>query len=314
MWDYLDIEFPEPGSGKEVYGGFYTQEEIRDVVAYATERHIAVMPEIEMPGHSLAALWSYPNLACTPEASEIFRKEIGMPEPNVFCAGKEETFESLCGVLDEVIDLFPSKHIHVGGDEVFKVLFENCDRCRQRMKDEGLTTVDELQSYFIQRMERFINSKGRILVGWDEILQGGLAPNAIVMSWRGIQGGLDAARAGHDVIMTPYSHCYFDFGYDKSPTPHVLEFKPVPDEMTEEEAAHVLGGQANLWTEYVPDLPTVHRMLLPRLASMSEILWSGKPDLPDFNDRLDLYKRRLKSMRLEWMEDETTSVPQHNEA
>lgn len=312
VWDYLDIDFPEPGATEEVYGGFYTHDDIREVVAYAEARHITVMPEIEMPGHSLAALWSYPELGCTPAAVEVFRTEVGMREPNVFCAGKERSFEFLSDVLEEVISLFPSKYIHVGGDEVFKVLFENCADCRQRMIDEGLQTVDELQSYFIRRMEKFVNSKGRILVGWDEILQGGLAPNAVVMSWRGVQGGLDAARAGHDVIMTPYSHCYFDFGYDQSPTKHVAEFDPVSDGMSPAEAAHVLGGQANLWTEYVPDFSAVQRMMLPRLAAMAEVLWTGMPDPLEFESRLEPYKQMLDSLGFEWMADETMTVPEHH--
>ncbi len=296
VWDYLDIEFPGPGTDKPVYGGFYTQDEMREIVRYAAERHIEVVPEIEMPGHSLEAIWSYPELACTPEAAEVFRKEVGMPEPNVFCAGREETFTFLCDVLDEIMDIFPSKYIHIGADEVFKVLWENCDRCKKRMEEEGMTNVDELQSYFVSRIGKHLQKAGRILVGWDEILQGGLAPNAVVMSWRGNEGGIAASEAGHDVIMCPYSHCYFDFGYDKTSTTHVLDFQPVTPEMSEEQAAHVLGGQANLWTEYVPDLATVHKMVFPRLASMAEILWSGKPEQDEFGVRLESYRRRLTGM------------------
>lgn len=296
VWDYLDIEFPGPGTDKPLYGGFYTQDEMREIVRYAAERHIEIVPEIEMPGHSLEAIWSYPELACTPEAAEVFRKEVGMPEPNVFCAGREETFTFLCDVLDEILDVFPSKYIHIGADEVFKVLWENCDRCQKRMKEEGLANADELQSYFIRRIEKHIEKAGRILVGWDEILQGGLAPNAVVMSWRGNEGGIAASEAGHDVVMCPYSHCYFDFGYDRTSTSHVLDFQPVTPGMSEEQASHVLGGQANLWTEYVPDLATVHKMVFPRLASMAEILWSGKPEHDEFGARLESYRRRLQGM------------------
>jgi hexosaminidase len=296
VWDYLDIEFPGPDSEKPLYGGFYTQEEMREVVRYAAERHIEVVPEIELPGHSLETIWSYPELSCTSAAAEVFRKEVGMPEPNVFCAGKEQTFTFLTDVLDEIMDIFPSKYIHIGADEVFKVLWENCDRCKERMKEEGLANVDELQSYFIRRIEKHFQLRGRTLVGWDEILQGGLAPNAVVMSWRGTEGGIAASAAGHDVIMCPYSHCYFDFGYDKTPTDHVLEFQPVTPDMTEEQASHVLGGQANLWTEYVPNLEAVHKMMFPRLASMAEVLWSGTPERDEFHVRLASYQERLRKM------------------
>ncbi|HEY3781195.1 MAG TPA: beta-N-acetylhexosaminidase [Fimbriimonadaceae bacterium] len=298
VWDYLDIEFPGPGTDKPIYGGFYTQTEVVDIVAYAAQRHITVVPEIEMPGHSLAAICSYPELACTAESAKLFTAEVGMPFPNVFCAGKEASFKFLETVLDEMMAIFPSKYIHVGGDEVFKVLWKNCEFCQKRMEEEGLTDVDELQSYFIRRIEKHLDSMGRILIGWDEILQGGLAPNATVMSWRGTEGGIEAARAGHDVVMSPYSHCYFDFGYDKTPTEHVLMFEPIPEDLNPEEAKHILGGQANLWTEYVPDLATVQRMTLPRLASMAEILWAGKPDLEDFSARLTPYRERLRTMGL----------------
>lgn len=304
VWDYLDIEFPGPDAGKPLYGGFYTQDEMREVVRYAAERHIEVVPEIEMPGHSLEAIWSYPDLACTPEAAGVFRREVGMPEPNVFCAGREETFRFLCEVLDEIIEVFPSKFIHIGADEVFKVLWENCERCRKRMSDEGLANTDELQSYFVRRIENHLQSRGRTLVGWDEILQGGLAPNAVVMSWRGEEGGVAASRAGHDVVMCPYSHCYFDFGYDRTSTEHVLEFQPVTPEMSEEQAAHVLGGQANLWTEYVPDLATAHKMIFPRLASMAEVLWSGAPERDEFRTRLTSYRQRLRRMGVGQNEEE----------
>jgi hexosaminidase len=303
VWDYLDIEFPGPDSGKPLYGGFYTQDEMREVVRYAAERHIDVVPEIEMPGHSLEAIWSYPEYACTARAVEIFRKEVGMPEANVFCIGKEETFTFLCNVLDEVMEIFPSKYVHIGADEVFKVLWENCDVCKERMKQEGLANVDELQSYFVRRIEKHFELRGRTLVGWDEILQGGLAPNAVVMSWRGTEGGIEASKAGHDVVMCPYSHCYFDFGYDKTPTEHVLDFQPVTPEMSEEQASHVLGGQANLWTEYVPDLESLYKMMFPRLASLAEVLWSGAPERDDFRLRLTSYRERLRSMGVHQNED-----------
>jgi hexosaminidase len=265
------------------YGGFYTQDQIREVVAYARSRFIDVMPEIEMPGHSVAALAAYPDLSCTGGPFEV-RTAWGVSE-DVYCAGKEETFTFIEDVLSEVVELFPFRFVHIGGDECPKVRWEKCADCQKRRKDEGLKEEVELQSYFIRRVEKFLESKNRRLVGWDEILEGGIAPSATVMSWRGVQGGIEAAKMGHDVVMSPTSHCYFDFyqgdpqfepkaigGY--LPLEKVYSYEPTPEGLTPEEARHVLGAQGNIWTEYIPDEKQVEYMALPRMSAMAEVVWS----------------------------------------
>jgi len=285
-------------TGEKLYGGFYTQDDIREVVRYAANRHITIVPEIEIPGHSLAACASYPEIACSIPA-KLSEQESGSPVPNVYCAGKEASFEFLQNVLDEVCDLFPSQIIHIGGDEVDKFYWHNCPDCQKRMNAEGLKNEEELQSYVIRRVEKYLNTKGKRIIGWDEILEGGLAPNAAVMSWRGIDGGITAAKAGHDVVMTPTSHCYFDYGYNSISTEHVLSFDPVPPTLTKEEAKHILGGQCNLWTEGVPDRPTVEQRLFPRFVSMAQVLWSeNKEDPAAFMDRLQPYYARLQALGL----------------
>ncbi len=299
VWDYGSLSFPGPGSGQTLYGGFYTQDDVRELVKYASDRHITIVPEIEMPGHSLAAMASTPELTCNVPLGD-FQKESGLLFPNVYCAGKEKSFQFLQDVIDEVCDLFPSKYIHIGGDEVDKFLWSHCPDCQARMKAEGLKTPEELQSYFVRRIEKYINSKGKRLLGWDEILEGGLAPNATVMSWRGTEGGIAAAKAGHDVVMTPTSHCYFDYAYSTISTEHVLGFEPVPAALTAAQGTHILGGQCNLWTEWVPDMPTAEQRLFPRLVPMAEILWSEHADTnPDtFDDRLQWYYPRLLDLSL----------------
>ncbi len=283
---------------KGVYGSFYTQEDIKEIVSYATSKGIEVIPEIEMPAHVMSAIASYPELSC-------FETSIGVPSggiwpiTEIYCAGKDSTFEFLENVLLEVMELFPSKYIHIGGDEARKTNWKKCSHCKERMKDEGLQNVEELQSYFVKRIEKFINLKGKKLVGWDEILEGGLAPDATVMSWRGVKGGIEAAKKGHDVVMTPGTHCYFDHyqgpqneeplawgGY--SPLSKVYTFDPVVDTMTDEEAKHVLGGQANLWSEYISTESHSQYMIYPRLAALSEALWSPKElrDWRDFSSRI----------------------------
>lgn len=299
VWDYQNLEFPGTDSRKRVYGGFYTQHDIREIVRYAAERHITVVPEIEMPGHSMAAMSSYPELKCNDASVAGFKAQTGMPFPNVYCAGKEKSFEFIENVLDEVIDLFPSEFIHIGGDEVDKYLWQHCSDCKARMAEEHLKTPEELQSYFIRRIDKYLTSKGKRLIGWDEILEGGLAPNAAVMSWRGIDGGVAAARAGHDVVMTPTARCYFDYSYNDIPTKHVLGFEPIPDTLTPEQAKHILGGQCNLWTEWVPDRTTAEQRLFPRLVAMSQVLWSQKQENPEaFMNRLEPYYARLDTLGL----------------
>ncbi|MCL5245290.1 glycoside hydrolase family 20 protein [Cellulophaga sp. 20_2_10] len=296
---------PNASLGTEAaYGGFYTQEQIKEVVAYAAERGITVVPEIEMPAHVSSAIAAYPEFSC-------FAKPIVVPSggvwpiTDIYCAGKEETFTFIEDVLTEVMNLFPSKYIHAGGDEATKTNWKTCPHCAARIQAEGLTNVEELQSYFIKRIEGFISSKDRVLIGWDEILEGGLAPGATVMSWRGVKGGLEASAEGHDVVMTPGTHCYFDHyqgDQDKEPlafggyTPlrKVYNFDPVVEGMSVAQEKHVLGGQANLWAEYLPTEEQSEYMIFPRLAAMSEAVWSSKEnkDWTNFSGRVkELFKR-----------------------
>lgn len=294
------------------YGGFYTQDEIREVVAYASRLGITVVPEIEMPGHALAALAAYPEYSCTGGPHTV-ATTWGI-FPDVYCPGKESTFVFLQNILSETLELFPSTYIHIGGDEVPKDRWNECSYCQNRMKEGGLKDAHELQTYFITRIEKFLNAKGRRIIGWDEILEGGLAPNATVMSWRGTEGGIEAAKAGHDVVMTPYSHCYFDYyqgmnGEPKAiggftPIEKVYMFEPVPEELTPEESKFVLGAQANLWTEYISASDHVEYMLLPRLLALSEVLWSpaSQRSYDDFERRLlmqyDVLARRGYNYRV----------------
>ncbi|MEO6527701.1 MAG: family 20 glycosylhydrolase [Gemmatimonadaceae bacterium] len=286
---------PYVGDGKR-YCGFYTQAEIRDVVAYAKAHHVTVIPEIEMPGHSKAVLAAYPELACTAGPFEV-RTTWGVDD-DIVCPS-EATFKFEENVLTEVMALFPSKYIHIGGDEAPKVRWKASDTAQAVMKREGLKSEDELQSYFIRRIERFLSAHGRRLIGWDEILEGGLAPQATVMSWRGITGGIAAARAGHDVVMTPGSHTYFDHtegdvrfeplnigGY--LPMDTVYSYEPIPDSLTAEEGKHVLGSQGQLWSEYFPTTQQVEYMAFPRALALSEVVWTPK----EFRN-WDSFRRRL---------------------
>jgi hexosaminidase len=288
------------------YGGFYTQEQIKDVVAYAGKRFITVVPEIEMPGHAVAALSAYPEFSCNGGPFKVYTKW-GVSD-DVYCAGKEETFKFLEDILEEVVALFPGQYIHIGGDECPKTRWKVCPTCQKRMKDEGLKNELELQSYFVKRIERFVASKGKKLIGWDEILEGGLPERATVMSWRGYEGGLEAARSGHDVVMTPGSHCYFDSYQSKDqtkeplaiggflPLKKVYSFNPIPAELTPQEAKHILGAQANLWTEYITSEKQAEYMIFPRICAMAEILWSPKikQDYRQFLTRLDGHLKRLQ--------------------
>jgi hexosaminidase len=278
------------------YGGYYTQDEIKEIVKYAKERYITIVPEIEMPGHSLAALASYPELGCTGGPYEV-ATTWGVFD-DVYCAGNEKTFEFLEDVLTEVMELFPSEYIHIGGDECPKKQWEQCAKCQQRIVDEGLNDEHELQAYFITRMEKFINSKGRQIIGWDEILEGGLAPNASVMSWRGVQGGIEAAKMKHNVVMSPGTHCYFDHYQDTINEPlaiggftsleKVYSYNPIPKELTEEESNYILGCQANLWTEYIATEDYLEYMALPRACALAEVGWlpQEKKNFQDFQKRM----------------------------
>lgn len=281
------------------YGGFYTQEDIKEIVAYANQRHITIIPEIEMPGHAVAALASYPEYSCTGGPFEV-GKIWGVLD-DVFCP-KDETFTFLENILSEVIALFPSNYIHIGGDESPKVRWKVCPNCQKRIKDENLKDEHELQSYFIQRIEKFVNSKGRKIIGWDEILEGGLAPNAAVMSWRGTEGGIAAAKQKHYVVMSPGSHCYFDH-YQGEPknepiafggyttVEKVYSFNPTPKELSADEAKYILGAQANLWTEYIETPNHAEYMIFPRMLALSEVVWgtSNPEKYADFQNRMIQY-------------------------
>ena len=283
----------------ERYGGFYTQEEIKEVVNYALERNVTIIPEIEMPGHSLAALASYPHLGCTGGPYEVATHWGGFND--VYCAGRDSVFIFLEDVLDEVIALFPGKFIHIGGDECPKHKWKECPECQARIKAEGLKDEYELQSYFIKRIEAYLLSKDRYIIGWDEILEGGLAPEATVMSWRGEAGGIEAAKQNHNVIMTPNNYVYLDY-YQAEPENEplaigglltletVYNYEPLPDTLNAEEQKYILGAQANVWTEYISTTDYAEYMTFPRATALAEVLWSPK-EARDFND----FTERLKS-------------------
>lgn len=279
------------------YGGYYTQEDIRDIVRYASDRYITVIPEIEMPGHSLGALTAYPLLGCTQGPYAVATRWGVFPD--VYCPGKESTFQFLENVLDEVMELFPSHYIHIGGDECPKDRWKTCPYCQQRIKDLGLKNEEGLQSYFVGRIEKYLNAHGRAIIGWDEILEGGLAPNATVMSWRGEAGGIAAARQHHDVIMTPGNWCYFDHAQSHSPEEplniggylplsKVYGYDPVPAALSPDERKYIIGVQANLWTEYIPSVSQLEYMIMPRMLAMAEVAWTdpAQKNYADFSRRL----------------------------
>lgn len=308
--DHEDLPWGErpaqqPGE-KATYGGFYTQNDIREVVAYAKERFVTVIPEIEMPAHSIEVLAAYPQFSCT---GGPFTVPPGSYWPNtdILCAGNDSVFTFLQDVLDEVIPLFPSPYIHLGGDEADKTRWKECPKCQARVKAEGLKDEKELQSYFMKRMEKYLVSKGKKMIGWDEILEGGLAPEATVMSWRGLEGGIAAATMGHDVIMTPTSFCYFDY-YQGDPAVEpkaiggfvtlkkVFSFEPVPAELNKEQEKHILGAQGNLWTEFIPTSSHAEYMAVPRMIALAETDWTPKDlkDWADFRNRLESHFPRLE--------------------
>ncbi len=286
------------------YGGFYTQEEVKDIVRYAQKKHITIVPEIEMPGHSRAALAAYPELACTKGPFSVM--SIWGVSNDIYCP-YEKTFTFLENVLTEVMELFPGEYIHIGGDEAPKLRWKESDFCQNLMKEKGLKDEHHLQSYFIQRIEKFVNSKGRKIIGWDEILEGGLAQNAAVMSWRGESGGIQAARQHHKVVMTPGNYCYFDHyqSLDKNeplaiggytPLEEVYSYNPTPAVLSDEEAKYIMGAQGNMWTEYIPTGELIEYMVYPRAIALSEVVWSqpGKKDYKDFVRRLLPHMEKLK--------------------
>lgn len=298
-WDGRDRKYlPEGTPG--AYGGYYTKEDIREIVKHAASKHINIIPEIEFPGHSEEVLMAYPELSCS-----------GKPYQNGdFCIGNELSFTFMEDVLAEVIDLFPSEYIHVGGDEAGKSAWKKCPKCQALMKEKGMKNVDELQSYMIHRAEEFLNSKDRKLIGWDEILEGGLAPEATVMSWRGEDGGIKSARMGHDVVMTPGNYMYLDFyqadpktqpyaigGY--TPIKKVYSYDPVPaDSLTVEECRHILGVQANTWTEYIQTPEHLEYMMFPRALAVAEIGWTSQElrTWEDFKPRMNAHISKLQGM------------------
>jgi hexosaminidase len=299
------------------YGGFYTQDQIRDVVQYAAARHITVVPEIEMPGHCVAALAAYPELSSTGGPFKV-SEQWGI-HYDVYCPGKDSTFIFLQNVLDEVIPLFPGPFLHVGGDEVPKDRWKLSPECQARMKSEHLQNEEELQSYFIKRMAAFIQNKGKRVIGWDEILEGGLANGAAVMSWRGTKGGIAAAQSGHDVVMTPGTNCYLDHYQSDNQIPpkpfkllpleKVYSFNPSAD-LTPEEATHVLGVQGNLWTEQVADPQRADYMAYPRLTAIAEVGWtiSENKNWPNFETRMNTFEQRLKILGVDYFPGPTTTT------
>ena len=309
--------YPGTGNDDTREGGFYTQEQIKDIVKYAQERYITIIPEIEMPGHASAAIAAYPGLSCFPNESTAISDKTAWSGsrtgkqvqqtwgvfPDVFCPS-DYTFTFLENVLDEVIKLFPSKYIHIGGDECPKDYWKRSAFCQKLIKDKNLKDENGLQSYFIHRIEKYLNSKGRSIIGWDEILEGGLAPNATVMSWRGEEGGIEAAKQHHDVIMTPGTYCYLDHSQTKNddsltiggylPLDKVYNYEPIPKELEASEAHYVLGAQGNVWTEYMQYPSKVEYMIFPRISALSEVVWSpkGSKDWMEFSSELpEMYKR-----------------------
>lgn len=290
-------ELPHRFDGRR-YGGYYTQEEAREIIRYAAERHITVIPEIEMPGHATAALAAYPELGCTGGPYQVATFWGIFDE--VFCAGNDSTFAFLENVLDEVIAIFPSKYIHIGGDECPKVRWKACSKCQKRMAEQSLNNEDELQSYFIRRIEKYLNKKERNLIGWDEILEGGLSPSATVMSWRGEAGGIDAAKQENDVIMIPESHVYFDYyqslsaeepvasaGY--TPLSQVYHYDPIPEVLNDNEAKFIKGIQGAVWSEYLSTESHAQYMIFPRMLALAEVAWSKNEskNYNNFVERLD---------------------------
>jgi alpha-L-fucosidase len=300
------------------YGGFYTQDDVREIVAYAATRHITVVPEIEMPGHATAALAAYPQYSCT---GGPFTPELkGGVFNGVYCAGNDEAFTFLQDVLSEIIPLFPGKYVHIGGDEAPKDNWKKCPKCQARMKAEDLKTEHELQSYFIRRIEKFINSRGKNLIGWTEIREGGLAQNAALMDWTG--GAVESATEGHDVVMSPTGFCYFDHAQSRNqraeprafpnsflPLEKVYTFEPIPSKLPAQFANHILGGQANLWTEYVPNFKQVEYMMYPRLCALAETVWSSKEsrNFEDFSRRLQVHEQRLDQLAVNYRHTPATN-------
>ncbi|WP_423146618.1 family 20 glycosylhydrolase [Rubrolithibacter danxiaensis] len=311
--DIIDNKFTYDYKSKpheKLYGGYYTQEQMRDIVQYAADRFITIIPEIEMPAHAQAAVAAYPELACLDSNGKAF------PYPSniqaEFCT-RNETVNFLSNVLSEVMEIFPSKYIHIGGDEAEKLNWKTCKYCRQRMKEQGLNSVEDLQSDFINRIEKFVNSKGRSIIGWDEIMQGGLAPNAAVMSWTGVKPGIEAAKNSHYAAMTPLPYCYFDHAQSDAPgeppsyygltmLSDVYNYEPVSQELNTQQAKYIMGAQGNLWTTYVPTAAIAEYMIFPRSTALAEVNWSSpsNKNFSDFTRRLLSYEKRLDQLKVNY--------------
>jgi hexosaminidase len=302
---------PIHGDGT-VYGPFfYTQEQVRELVAYAQARHVTLVPEIEIPGHFLAAVASYPELSCRGQPHEV-RTRWGV-EPDILCPGNDDAVAFAKDVLAEVCELFPSRFIHIGGDEAPRDRWKLCSKCQARLKAEGLKNEAQLQTWLNHRLEEFLASKGRRLIGWDETLEGGLTPGAAVMSWRGTAGGVAAAKAGHDVVMSPTTHCYFDYAQAKGPAepeslggflplPVVHAFEPMPAELPESMRPHILGVQGNIWGEFIWTPQDVEYFTFPRAAALAEVAWSPAKDrdFADFSRRLERHLKRLDQLQVNY--------------
>lgn len=298
--------------------GHYTQDQMRDLIAYAKDRFVTIVPEIEMPGHCLGALTAYPELACNPAEFYLVpflmmtnpKSDPPPPPMAVFCAGNDRVFEVLEDCLAEVIELFPSTYIHIGGDECPKVFWENCPKCQARIQAENLADEHGLQSYFIRRVEKMITKRGRRLVGWDEILEGGLAPEATVMSWQGSEGGIAAAKQGHDVVMADRFYLYFDYPHEQTPMSKTYSYNPVPAELTAEQARHVLGAQGQMWTHVVRDEVGLERWIFPRFVALAEVVWTpaDQREWADFERRMRPHYRRLDALGVNYHNKQTPAT------
>ncbi len=320
---------PKPGE-KCTYGGYYTKEQMKDIVAYAKARNIDVVPEIEMPGHTAAILAAYPEISCENDNDEDYFVQVGpyWPPVAILCAGKDQSLQMMKDILDEVMEIFPYEYIHVGGDEAYKTNWIKCPLCQKRIKKLGLQNEEELQSWFMQEIEKHIIAHGRKMIGWDEILEGGVSPTATVMSWRGEDGGIAAAKKGNSVIMVPNNHCYLDY-YQADPLTEPIAiggyvtlktaygFEPIPKTLNADEAKFIKGGQCNVWTEFINTSDHVEYMLLPRLAAIAESVWSSKEnkDWPKFQDKVESITKRYESLGYKYCKGEfkpslsTTSNP-----
>ena len=287
----------------EKYGGFYTKKDIKEIVLYAKDRGIEIVPEIELPGHSVAALASYPHLSCTGDSIKV-ETDWGVFK-DIYCAGNDSVFTFLEDVLEEVVELFPSKYIHIGGDEAPKYHWENCSKCQKRIINNNLKDEHELQSYFIKRISDFLKTKNKVLIGWDEIIEGGIPENAIIQSWRGMEGGIVAAKNQNQAIMSPTSHCYFDYDLDAINLEKVYSFEPIPKELSQSESKFIIGGECNMWSERAPQ-ELIDSKVFPRILAMSEVLWSEKEkDYTEFSNRIEKHYPKLDKLGVNYGYEKT---------